>query len=562
MLHEKWTNPRRNRAPMIRYRSHKQLSLEEFDWPFQTALDKNNRWVKLSRCIPWDELAEGYYQGLSDTQGRPTKDARLVIGAVIIKHKLCLSDRETVAQIQENPYLQYFVGLPGYQMEAPFVPSLFVEIRKRMGQSVFDVFQGAIIDAVESAKPKKKAKATAEKKDDEPPPASRSTTDEEKPEREGKLILDATVTPQAIRYPTDLSLLNEARQFSEQIIDKLYPKTDWKKKPRTYRVKARKDYLAIAKQKRPSGKQRRRGIKQQLQYLRRNLRHIERLLEYWPEGTPIPLPRWLLYRYWVIQHVYEQQREMYQSKSRRCDDRIVSISQPYVRPIIRGKLGKPVEFGAKLSVSLSGEGLACVDHLRWDAFHEGQDLKSQVEAYHVRYGVYPEVVLGDPIYGTQDNRRYLKRLGIRFAGKPLGRPKKVTEENQEALKQAQAKRREEYLQRIPIEGKFGQGKNGYRLNYIRAKRADTSVAWINSIFLVMNLLILLRIFFVLCKTGAAMTPIVVAWVKDVFIGHRRIRQADRIVIREWVAALLNEQTLVSLRRMAREYGDETLYILN
>ena len=130
------THPDENRAPMIRYHSQKQQSLAEFAWPFQTALDENNRWVKLSGCIPWDELAEGYYQGLAETQGRPSKDARLVIGAVIIKHKLCLSDRETVAQIQENPYLQYFVGLPGYQMEAPFVPSLFVEVRKRMGQGL------------------------------------------------------------------------------------------------------------------------------------------------------------------------------------------------------------------------------------------------------------------------------------------------------------------------------------------------------------------------------------------------------------------------------------------
>ena len=117
-----------------------------------------------------------------------------------------------------------------------------------------------------------------------------------------------------------------------------------------------------------------------------------------------------------------------------------------------------------------------MDHLRWDAFHEGLDLESQVEAYHSRYGVYPQVVLGDPIYGTRDNRRYFKRLGIRFAGKALGRPKKLTEANKDALKQAQATRRQEYLQRIPIEGKFGQGKNGYRLNYIRAKRADTSAA--------------------------------------------------------------------------------------
>ena len=211
------------------------------------------------------------------------------------------------------------------------------------------------------------------------------------------------------------------------------------------------------------------------------------MLSYWPEGTEVPLPHGLLRRYWVIQHVYAQQWAMYQSKTQRCDHRIVSISQPYVRPMVRGKLNKPVEFGAKLSVSLTGDGLARVDHLRWDAFHEGGDLKTQVEAYRGRYGHNPDVVLGDPIYGTRENRRYLKQLGIRFAGKPLGRPRKLTEANREALRRLKTQRRDDYRQRIPIEGKFGQGKGGYRLNVIRAKPADTSLAWINSIFLVMNL---------------------------------------------------------------------------
>jgi len=117
------------------------------------------------------------------------------------------------------------------------------------------------------------------------------------------------------------------------------------------------------------------------------------------------------------------------------------------------------------------------------------------------HGIYPEVVLGDPVYGTRGNRKYLKSHGIRFAGKPLGRPKKVTDANKEEPKRLKAQRREDYLQRIPIEGKFGQGKNGYNLNYIRAKRADTSQAWINSIFLVMHLLILLRTFWC-CVKGA------------------------------------------------------------
>ncbi len=523
---------------MIRNRSHQQIPLAEFDWPFQVALDENNRWVKLGDCIPWDELAEGYYEGFSSSHGRPLKDARLAIGAVIIKHKLCLSDRETVAQIQENPYLQYFVGLTGYQMAAPFAPSLLVEIRKRMGASMFEVFHGAIIDAVAKAKNRSnqqprsgRCKSRVNDNDDEPPSTPATTDKEQELTHQGKLILDATVAPQAIRYPTDLNLLNEARVFSEKIIDRLYPETDWQKKPRTYRQKARKAYLAIVKRRRPGGKLRRRGIKQQLQYLRRNLGHIERLLEHWPEAADLPLPGWLLYRYWVIQYVYVQQWEMYQNKSRRCDHRIVSISQPYVRPIIRGKVDKPVEFGAKLSVSLTGEGLARVDHLRWNAFHEGGDLISQVQAYRARYGVYPEAVLGDPIYGTRDNRRYLKEHHIRFAGKPLGRPRNVTEANREELKRLKAQRREEYLQRIPIEGKFGQGKNGYDLNYIRAKRPDTAYAWINTIFLVMNLQILLRIFFMLLKKAT-----VANWLprlqlrKRMMNSYQRVRCTCRVLV--------------------------------
>ncbi len=402
---------------MIRYRSEKQLPLEGFETPFETALNKNNRWVKLSECIPWDVLADNYYETLSVKQGRPAKDARLVIGAVIIKHKLCLSDEETVDQIRENPYLQYFVGLPGYQTEAPFVPSLFVEIRKRMGQAMFDAFHGAIIETVEAKRPKEASisiEHNSVENDDDPPPPDESNSTEEQPLNQGKLIIDATVANQAIRYPTDLSLLNEAREFSEQIIDSLHSKSkNRKNKPRTYREKARKAYLAVVKLRRPGRKVLRRGIKQQLQYLRRNLTHIEELLDEWPPGNPIPLPYWLLRRYWVLAHLYQQQQEMYRHNVRRCDDRIVSISQPYVRPIVRGKQDKPVEFGAKLSVSLTGEELAHVDALRWNAFNEGSDLEGQVDAYKKRYGHYPEAVLGDPVYGTQANRHYS------MTGKPL-----------------------------------------------------------------------------------------------------------------------------------------------
>jgi len=103
---------------MIRYSGHNQPTLPGFDTPPEMILDPNNRWVRLSDCIPWDNLAQSYHKTLSATSGRPCKDARIVIGAIIIKHKLSVSDEETVEQIRENPYLQYFIGLKGISIES------------------------------------------------------------------------------------------------------------------------------------------------------------------------------------------------------------------------------------------------------------------------------------------------------------------------------------------------------------------------------------------------------------------------------------------------------------
>lgn len=455
---------------MIRYTSERQMSLEGFTLPFGGRLNPENRWVKLSRRIPWDELAKGYHKRLTVDRGRPAKNARLVIGAVIIKHKLTLSDEETVLQIQENPYLQYFIGLSRYQEEPIFAPSLFVEIRRRMGSEVFAAFEQAILAEIERSRKKPSG-----------------TGDQDPPSHKGKLVIDATVAEQAIRYPTDLGLLNESREITEQLIDELASKSGVKK-PRIYREQARKRYLTIAKNKKPGRKRIRQGIRQQLQYLRRNLSHLDRLLDAYGEFPLSPRKQKL---YWVVQHVYSQQLNMYRNRSCRCDDRIVNIHQPHVRPIIRGKTKNRTEFGAKISVSLV-DGIAMVDHLGWDAFNESQDLRDQVERYKARYGCCPEVVLADGIYGTRDNRKYLQGEGIRFGGKPLGRPMKQTAGNAEQIKLEKKLRRQDALERIPIEGKFGQGKNGYRLNYIRARTAATSEAWIRAIFLVMNLMVLLR----------------------------------------------------------------------
>lgn len=515
---------------MIRFENQNQPCLPGFEKFFGIPLDEGNRWVKLSKVIPWDEFAKAYNQNMSSGIGRPAKSARLAIGAVIIKHKLCLSDEETIDQIRENPYLQYFVGLSTFQTKAPFAPSLFVDIRRRMGAEVFEQFNQSIINKLESkakaskkTPPKEKSGSSTptegESKKEEP---SSDKTDETQNEVLcGKLILDATVAEQAIRFPTDLGLLNEAREISEKLIDTLYPQSGLVKKPRTYRQKARKAYLGLAKQRNPKVNKRRSVIRQQLQYLKRNFGHIEKLLDLVAdESTALTFPQ--RRQYWIIQHVHSQQEEMYQNRKQRCDHRIVSINQPYVRPIVRGKASKKVEFGAKIGVSLTGNRLAHVDNLNWESYYEGHDLPSQVEEYKKRHGHYPEVVIGDQLYGTRENRKYLNKYNIRFAGKALGRPKKETDDNRQQLRDDARQRKAEYRERIPIEGKFGQGKNGYRLNYIRAHTQATSEAWIRSIFLVMNLLVLSSNFLAPLKIAVSYSYSVVKDLPDDINGLVRV----------------------------------------
>lgn len=137
---------------MIRYRSEKQLKIEEFRTPFEMKLQKDNRWVILADKLPWDELANIYYRSISPGMGAPAKDARLVIGALIIKHTLGLDDRETIETIRENMYLQYFLGLCEYTYYDVFDRSLFTTLRYRMGEDKFDAMTCELIKIVDASR--------------------------------------------------------------------------------------------------------------------------------------------------------------------------------------------------------------------------------------------------------------------------------------------------------------------------------------------------------------------------------------------------------------------------
>lgn len=471
---------------MIRYKSTKQLTIEEFKTPWEIKLDKENRWAKLAEIIPWDELADIYYQSLSKNMGQPAIDARIVIGALIVKHKLGLDDREAIETIRENPYIQFFLGLSEYTYEDVFDRSLFTALRYRMGYDKFDAMTVELIKRSEVSK-SKKTSGKSGKDESSKNRTGESGKSDAGNENQGKLLLDATVADQMIIYPTDLGLVNRSREESERIIDELCANLQISQKPRTYRRNARKQYLNVAKKKHKTKREIRTAIGKQLRYLRRNLRSIDKLLDK-AQDRPFPLDPRDHRIYFVIQHVYDQQMSMYKSGTHSIPDRIVNIYQPYVRPIVRGKDKAQVEFGAKLGVSLQ-DGFARINTLSWDAYNESSDLQMQVEKYKETNGFYPEVVITDKIYGTRENRNWLKERGIRFSGKPLGRPPTVPPTPYQKRKQ-----KIENGIRNQIEGKFGQGKNAYGLSEIRAKAAKTSESWIACIIFVMNLIKFSQVF--------------------------------------------------------------------
>ncbi len=105
---------------------------ENFELPFGAKLAEDNRWVIMAKLIPWSEVEEEYAKKFTLEIGAPAKSSRMALGALIIKEKLGISDRETVEQIRENPYLQYFIGLKSYSNEAPFEASMLVHFRQRL----------------------------------------------------------------------------------------------------------------------------------------------------------------------------------------------------------------------------------------------------------------------------------------------------------------------------------------------------------------------------------------------------------------------------------------------
>ena len=437
-----------------------QLSFFQFNASCGMQLDSQNEWIKDANRLPWKVWEASYASMFPGIKGCVAKPCRMVLGSLIIQQRMGFSDRDLVKQIQENPYYQYFIGHESFQHTPPYVPSLLVEWRKRINLSFVIKANDALCDAMPKGRKNKKSFGLN----------SRGTL-------VATQICDATVAPQNIRFPQDTSLLNEARTKLEKMIDWFCSEYGLQK-PRTYRKVAHKEYLAFSKSKKPSIDRIQATIRQQLGYVNRDLKYINGFMQ-----NGYDLDRKYKDNLETIRKVYEQQKYMLENKTHKVVDRIVSISQPYVRPVVRGKVSKPTEFGAKLHLSIDEYGFARIEYLSFDAYNEGPMLIQALEAYKYHHGCYPERVLVDQIYRTRPNIAFCQKNGIRISGPRLGRPAK----NQKIRKKDAKIAAQDNTDRIQIERYFSTAKRRNGMGLITKKREDTSLMTIALSVLVTNI---------------------------------------------------------------------------
>jgi hypothetical protein len=415
-------------------------------FPFGGQLDTSNRWLKIKGLIPWRELEERYASYFSEV-GRPCKDGRLIIGLMLLKHMTGSSDEELVLGLRENIYWQAFCGLEHFESGVMLDSSSLTKLRQRLGIGFMKELEGwtykMLIDR--------------------------------KIIRGKGLLVDATIFPENIRYPNDISLLNEAREWIVKEI-KLIGKY-LGEKVRTRCREARKAYLNFAKKKIRSFKAIKRAKKQMIQFVRRNIRQAKELMKRIDNKVSYGIRK----RLEIAEKIFKQQQEMYKLNKQRIEDRIVSFHKEYVRPMKRGKAGKEVEFGPKGALSLVG-GYLFLDRFSYDNFCEASEdvVREQIGNYEKRFKEKPESFTGDRLYGTLKNRELMKEEGIRGSFVALGKRAKREMSNSKWFKKKQRERNR-------IEGAFGNGKEHYGLERILYKGKEMAEVWVRGSILGMNL---------------------------------------------------------------------------
>ena len=238
----------------------------------------------------------------------------------------------------------------------------------------------------------------------------------------------------------------------------------------------------------------------------------------------------------IVTTVFEQQRIMFESGTHSIPRRIVSLAQPWVRPIVRGKTHVNTEFGAKLHISLV-DGYARIERLDFEPFIESEDFWRAVARYRERYGCYPERILADKIYRNRQTLAFCKEHGIRLSGPALGKPPK----NLVLSRQAKKQEYQDCCDRNIVEGTFGTGKTAYGLARLMARLPETTFCVIGVALLLLNLTKSLRAALALfCRS-------VFLWVAECSLN---------IDLQKWTAIFLN----MVIRRICSTFRISATYL--
>ena len=391
----------------------------------------------LYESIPFEELARLFPS--SSGRGAPSIfDVKGMIGLQILKAYLNLSDDKLRQRLNTDWALQYFCG-----------------IRLKLGQMIRDK------DIVGRSR-----RWLAKHIDYEAFQEQLAKHWSPYIEQQSAVLMDATCYEVSIRYPTDVKLLWECCEWTWTLIDK------WSFRLGQRRI--RRKQKAIYQRYISFQKLRRKPKKRRIAITRSLLRLLKKALDTWAvmkqkHRQQIILRQKEQIQKLLIEQVYEQQLLHFTNPEAKINNRILSLSQHWIRPIIRGKETKKVEFGPKVHL-FNVDGISFVEHFSFNAFNEAKRLEPTIEL-HQQYFNKCQFVGADNIYATNANRRLCTTITTTFV--PKGRKPKHPNKNKQLIK-----KRLRAARAAQMEGAIGNEKLHYGLNRIKARLPDTQKLWL------------------------------------------------------------------------------------
>jgi hypothetical protein len=391
---------------------------------------------KIYIAVPWDDLVLAFGLKESGKGPRALFSGKGKLALMFLKHYGCCSDRRLMEQLNGNLDWQFFCGIYlGSERLINF--KIISEIRRELAQKLdMDRVQQALFDHWS------------------PHMADRHS-----------ITMDATCYESHLRYPTNVKLLWEAVEWLHALVRGICMERGVAV-PRSKYLKWKKRYVSYSKMRRKAKKKKRALTRGLLLLLDKLNGEVDRL----ESEYGIAMTKGQYRRRATAKQVFAQQHD-YFHKGERPKNRIVSMDRPYIRPIVRGKEIRPVEFGAKVN-KFQIDGISFIEHLSFDAFHEGNRFMDTVFKAQRLTKARTKLAGADAIYATNKNRSFATKYGIRTDFKRKGKAGKH-EKQRSRLAGAITKERASRL-----EGSFGKDKEHYHLKRIRARTKATEKLWI------------------------------------------------------------------------------------